>query len=1105
MAADDEVKQVKRESASPMADHVDWATQEKDDADAIRKLFSNDPTNQPDISLEGPIDQSNKADDAFDFEDISDDDLPDEEEAANGGSEQPPALTSDGGTSNDNDDDLFGDGRESSPLVGEPALSPGAAIADADQQDIEMSGADDLADLRALNFDPEPSYPMANQDPSIPAAPESVLDLLKQTFPDFERGKILNFNELFPPRKANWVDKKPLRPPKPLVPNKLSLDIDVDQEKQFRVPGPASQTTLQMIQAAEKNGLVSLLVPEPVDPVDLEIFRADEPDSEMELVGGFTLRDIETVCEDWDDIIDPPQRLRQESPGPALAEEDDDWFLEMGIDRPAPKRRKVSHLVGLPEISRFIAPSFDNFEEATARSAKRVRLDMNDPYLLIDEVETERPAKRPKTNQKMKRMADGKMAQDITQRFNVSNDDAYEALKENVRDKVRATLGGIQVEHSIPARKLLWPYYQVKMPDPSAFSYHRPAFRVLKQINKSLGWAKPRWKNRRDVKGQRVTDLYKESREVSLNDNSTAVLFEYCEEIPTVLSNFGMGSKVVNYFRVNKSAEEKPAVKPPIGETKVLLPEDRSPFANFGDVNKGETVPTLQNQMYRAPIFQHQPRKTDFLIGRITNSKEGSQYYMRKINHLYVVGQNFPSIEVPGPHSRKVTNTSKNRLKMLSYRLINKKGFVALNDITTHVKDSNDAQNRQKLKEFLSFNKDARHWTLKEGEKQMDSETINSMVQPEDVCLMDAMQVGTYEVEKSGFAVDALNPDKEAGEGESLAVHLTPWNTSKAFIDATTGKAMLKLRGEGDPTGRGLGFSFIRTSMKGGFLNVYHEQGPQSTSADALERERKANGGHSYNVKKQNDAYAEVIADIWGKQKETLSEAAVHDDADVQPQDDEDDRFNAQSQVAAATPRFDEGFSQVSRSAISARNARRKLRIVRTVKLPDGTQEEQEEVIEDAGVIAQYTRARRELEEADIDVYNIQWTGNEERDRVIRSKLEQEELRLKKNRERRQQREKQKGGARASLSGPSGRLSVVGVGGGGFDGAGGSAGAGGVGGGSGPMSPEPSIEKGGTTRKCANCGQVGHIKTNKKLCPMLNGTMSNKVGGDDTTGTYGET
>lgn len=34
-------------------------------------------------------------------------------------------------------------------------------------------------------------------------------------------------------------------------------------------------------------------------------------------------------------------------------------------------------------------------------------------------------------------------------------------------------------------------------------------------------------------------------------------------------------------------------------------------------------------------------------------------------------------------------------------------------------------------------------------------------------------------------------------------------------------------------------------------------------------------------------------------------------------------------------------------------------------------------------------------------------------------------------------------------------------------------------------SPEPSTEKvAGTTRKCANCGQVGHIKTNKKyVCP----------------------
>lgn len=971
-----------REEDSQQPDEKDWAVQERQDDDEIKRMFA-DPTHAPKIDLEGPIDQSGKADDALDYEDISDDDLPDEEDGgATGGSELPPALTSDEGTSNDIDDDLFGE-RESSPLHPEPAMSPGAAIADVDQQDIEMGGGDDLADLRALNFDPEPSYPMANQDPTIPSVPENVLEFLKQTYPDFEKGKILSFNELFPPRKANWVDKKPPKNPKPLIPTKLSLELEVDQEKAFRIPGPASSTTLQKIQAAEKNGLVSLLEPEPLDEEELEIFGKDDFESDMEVIGGFTLRDIETVCEDWDDIIDPASPvMRAESPKVAEEEDADDWFLEMGIAPPKPKRRKISHLKGLPEISRFAAPCFDNFEEATARSAKRVRLDLNDPYLLVDDNETERPVKRPKSNQKMVRMADGKVALDVTQRFDVSNDDAYEALKENVRDKVRATLGGVQVEHSTAARKLLYPYYQVKLADANPFSYHRPNLHVRRQIHKALNWAKPRYFKRREFKSQRVSDIYRTSKDLSLNDNSTAVLFEYCEEIPTVLSNFGMGSKIVNYFRVNHDAEEKPAEKPAVGETKILLPEDRSPFANFGDVNKGELVPTLWNQMYRAPIFKHEPRKTDFILGRVTDDND-SKYYLRKIDHLYVVGQNFPSVEVPGPHSRKVTNTSKNRMKMLSYRLITKHGHVSLEDITTHIKDSNTAQNRQKLKEFLLYDKEQRSWGLKDGEKLMDPDTINSMVQPEDVCLMDAMQVGAYEVEKAGFAIGESELDKDDDGGETtadnLAVHLAPWKTTKAFLDATTGKAMLKLRGEGDPTGRGLGFSFIKTSMKGGFLNVYHEQGPQSTSADALEREKKANGGHSYNVKKQNDAYAEVISDIWNKQKDTLSDARKHDDADVAPQDDEDERLyanatNSQPHGIVATPRFDEGVSQISRSAISARAARKKLKIVRLIRDPDGIEREVEEIIEDPGVIKQYTAARQAKQEEEIEYVTTHYT-----------------------------------------------------------------------------------------------------------------------------------
>ena len=94
-------------------------------------------------------------------------------------------------------------------------------------------------------------------------------------------------------------------------------------------------------------------------------------------------------------------------------------------------------------------PDFDNFEEATAKLGKRVILDMNDPYCcFIDDVESERATKRRKIQHKMVRMANGKLGCDLSQRFNFSNDAAYEALKENNQNRVRATLASIPVEHS---------------------------------------------------------------------------------------------------------------------------------------------------------------------------------------------------------------------------------------------------------------------------------------------------------------------------------------------------------------------------------------------------------------------------------------------------------------------------------------------------------------------------------------------------------------------------------------------------------------------------------------------------------------------------------
>lgn len=945
-----------------------------------------------------PFDQSGKADDAEDFEDISDDDLPDEEPSA-GNSLELPGLTDDGGTSNDADD-LFGEG-PSSPMDPLPsASSPAPQVRDADAGD-ESQAIDSALSFSAINFDPDPHLNgAANQDPDIPAPAETVEDLLRATYPAFKKGHVLTWSELLPPKKAIWKEKRPSRKPKQLVTSKLSLDLGQDEEKLFRIPGPASSVakprphesaTCGLIYCDRESGSQEDIMPQ---------FDAD-PESDNETVMGFSLRDIELACEDWGAQVDAIERdfqSRQSTEKDLMSrkrqveevEKDDEWDAEFLMDiaedaPPRPKKRRAVKL-GLPEIPRYTAPSFDDFEDATKSGAKRVHLDMTDPHLLL-ETENHQLAKRSRQETKAKRMGNGNAGRDLAQRFNLSNDEAYDLLKENHQHKVRATLGNISVEHGMPAIKLSWPYYKVKLGG-TTDEYHRPRFRYRKIVGTNVRFEKPLHQKRKLMKGK-AHEIFLQSKDLSMNDNATAVLFEYCEPRPRVLNNFAMGNKLINYYRRKDEKDEDQLPKLELGEYRTLLPEDRSPFSLFGTVDPGETVPTLHNEMYRAPVFKHVPRNTDFLVVRSTTGVGGSKWFLHKIDHMHVVGQAFPSVDVPGPHSRRVTNASKSRMKMLAFRMIrhSRSDNCQLSDITKHIAESTDTQNRQKLKEFLQYDRDSGEkgmWRLKPADILPDENAIRAMIKPEEVSLLDAMQLGIKELEDAGYdprnanidedaqVVDADDDDdddegskivkgaKKAAEKqeETLADKMAPWKTTKAFIDACAQKAMLQLHGEGDPTGHGLGFSFIRTSMKGGYIEAV--QGPLATSADAMEREKRANGGHAYNVKKQQAMYEEGIREIWEKQKMTLSDQQEHDDKDVQMNEDEDDRFNVQS---AATPaQFDEGVSQISGLTSSSRHPKRAIRITREYELPDGTTQSRVEIVHDPVVISQYMKRRTEAD-----------------------------------------------------------------------------------------------------------------------------------------------
>jgi transcription initiation factor TFIID subunit 1, fungi type len=479
-----------------------------------------------------------------------------------------------------------------------------------------------------------------------------------------------------------------------------------------------------------------------------------------------------------------------------------------------------------------------------------------------------------------------------------------------------------------------------------------------------------------------------------------------------------MGSKLINFYRkIGVGDDTRPKLD--IGETNVLDSVDKSPFGDYGHVDPGETSRVLYNKIIKAPIFGHDINPNDFLLIRNHTRSGGPRYFLRQLHHLFVVGQTFPVIDVPSPHSRRALNPQKSRLKMIAFRVLKrlkaegKMEGLHVRRISRHFPDQNDMQIRGRLKEFMDFKKSGPmqgHWELKFNEAIPDEEGIRAMVSPETVALLDSMQAGARHLEDAGYSKTADDDDDES----NLAIEqqLAPWIATRNFLDATQGKAMLKLNGEGDPTGMGEGFNFIKTSMKGGFK----PSGEPSTPAEPVEKGKE---GRSYNVAKQQKAYEDEITRIWNAQKTSLS--SVHAEADDDyPETATEGLFEARTprsvDISAPSPapsnadtleRDEDELSDDSH--FSSLTSNRILRITRTVRTIDGVVEKKIETVTDPHVINAYLKKRRQIEAAVLSTEELMPTNESEIDARKKKYLLEELARLKRNRDRRIARQKQMG------------------------------------------------------------------------------------------------
>ena len=337
----------------------------------------------------------------------------------------------------------------------------------------------------------------------------------------------------------------------------------------------------------------------------------------------------------------------------------------------------------------------------------------------------------------------------------------------------------------------------------------------------------------------------------------------------------------------------------------------------FGYVYPGQTFPALYNNLVRAPLFRHKPYPTDFLAVRYgaprnfrsgrtyetifrSTTKGDTKYYLREIKNLCVIGQTYPVTEVPGPHSRKITNTIKYRLQIIAFKLLRKSAEerLKISRLMKYFPDQNELQMRQRLKEFMEYHRRGPHqgfWRLKATVTVPSDADMLKMVGPEQVVLMESMQVGQRHLQDSGYTQTAEQTEDDEGESKlSIEQQLAPWITTKNFLFATQAKAMLRLHGDGDPSGRGEAFSFIRISMKDIFVKAgedYEQKlgtgitfccNPLFTRHSA-EAENRPKSAHRYNVAEQQQIYKSEIERIWKAQFDSLSRK---DEPQLTPEDE---------------------------------------------------------------------------------------------------------------------------------------------------------------------------------------------------------------------------
>ncbi|KAK2078921.1 hypothetical protein QBZ16_002611 [Prototheca wickerhamii] len=327
------------------------------------------------------------------------------------------------------------------------------------------------------------------------------------------------------------------------------------------------------------------------------------------------------------------------------------------------------------------------------------------------------------------------------------------------------------------------------------------------------------------------------------------LLFEYMELQPLLLNRPGMGARLQLYYRrrnadddAHLGFEEGAEPRWKRGSVLALGDDDESPF--LGDLAPGARQLAVEAGLFRAPAQPYDAAPSDFLLVR----EPTGVMRLRLLTGTVAIGQQLPAHRIPPPNSRDVKDLEERRLYVYVFKRLKRlqaaaerrgsgaRASISLRHLAETFPSRPESMIRLYLREACGLvaargeRRDDELYELREGARFPSEPELRRRLSPEEAVTLEASVVADYRfksggillserfgsvaVEKLRMAAAMLPPEPKtlrAARFVETAMQTAPWLlTDAAVASLREGRGHLQLTGAGDPTGRGLGYSFIR-------------------------------------------------------------------------------------------------------------------------------------------------------------------------------------------------------------------------------------------------------------------------------------------------------